>query len=254
MAKHPYADTPMSVKSARQRARTRALSPDALVKKYAALVTSTGRELERQMQSRIEFDDLMAWGFQGLLEAHSRFKPTAEVTFASFAYYRIRGAMYDGLRKTGWAMRGTAIQIRDSVALNDHLESRMLAYAGTPTAETFADQVERVSDTVGECVTICLLHTAELERVSAASPATQTLTVRNNELNSALNAAVSRLSEVEREVLVRYHIREESMTKIGEAMGVSTSWVSRINANAIVALREILYEQDEGWENYMLRP
>lgn|SRR5690554_232430 len=254
MAKHPHADTSMTVNSARQAQRTRALSPDDLVEKYAALVTSTGRELERKMQSPLEFEDLMAWGFQGLLEAHSRFKPTAEVTFASFAYYRIRGAMYDGLRKTGWAMRGTPIQIRDSVALNDHLESRMLAYSATPRAQTFAEQVERVSETVGECVTICLLHTAELERVSAASPATQNLSVEKNELNSALNAAVEQLSETEREVLIRYHIREESMTKIGKAMGVSTSWVSRINANAIVALREILYEQDEQWETYMLCP
>lgn len=254
MAKHPYVDTSMTVDSVRQGQRTRALSPDDLVEKYAALVASTGRELERKIKSPLDFEDLMAWGFQGLLEAHSRFKPTAQVTFASFAYYRIRGAMYDGLRKTGWAMRGTPIQLRDSMAINDHLESRMQAYAATPPAETFADQVERISETVGECVTICLLHTAELERVSACSPATQRLSVEKSELNSALNAAVEQLSETEREVLIRYHIREESMSKIGEAMGVSTSWVSRINASAIRTLREILYEQDEAWESYMLCP
>lgn len=258
MTKHPSDDAsveaPLTVERAHLAARTRRLSPDELVEKYTALVTATGHELSRQIHSRVDFDDLLAWGFQGLLEAYSRFRPRAGVTFSSYAYYRIRGAMYDGLRKTGWAMRGTAIQIRDSVAINDHMESRAQAYAAAPRPRSFADQVERISHTVGECVTICLLHNAELERVSSAIPPAQSVSVQKKELNAALNAAVERLSETEREVLVRYHIREESMTSIGQAMGVSTSWVSRINANAIAALREMLYEQDEGWETYQLRP
>lgn len=250
MTKSPSADTSMTVESARLALRTRTLTPDELVEKYAALVTSTGQDLARQMQVPIDLEDLVAWGYQGLLEAYGRFEPSAEVTFSSYAYYRIRGAMYDGLRKTGWAMRGTAIQIRDSVALNEHLESRALAYAAVPKAETFAEQVERISETVGECVTICLLHSAELERVSAAIPPEQTVSVQKGELNVTLNAAVAQLSESEREVLIRYHIKEESMTVIGQAMGVSTSWVSRINASAIAALREILYEEGDEWESY----
>lgn len=254
MAKHPSADTSMTVESARRAPRTRQLSPHELVEKYTALVTSTGHELSRQMQSRVEFDDLLSWGFQGLLEAQTRFNPTAQVTFASYAYYRIRGAMYDGLRKTGWAARGTAIQIRDSIAINDHLESRTLAYASASRAETFSEQVDRISETVGECVTICLLHNSQIERVSSTIPATQSVEIEKSELNTALNAAVERLSEEEREIIVRYHIKEESMTSIGKTMGISTSWVSRINANAIAALREMLHEQDEGWDTYMLRP
>lgn len=254
MARQSSSDASMTVESARLASRSRKLTSNEVVEKYAGLVNSTGRELARQMQSPIDFDDLVAWGFQGLLEAHSRFNPTAEVTFSSFAYYRIRGAMYDGLRKTGWAMRGTAIQICDSVAINEHLESRAMANAGARRAETFADQIERVSNTIGDCVTICLLHTAELERVSSAIPAEQTQDIQKSELKSALNAAVQRLSDAEREVVVRYHLKEESMASIGKAMGVSTSWVSRINANAIATLRKILYEQDAEWESYMIRP
>lgn len=254
MTERPPADASMTVEAVRLSRRTRRLTPEQLVEKYAALVTSTSHEISRHLQCPVEFDDLMSWGYQGLLEAHERYKPMSDVTFASYAYYRIRGAMYDGLRQTGWAVRGTAIHIRDSIGINEHLERRTLSHAGTPPPETFEESAERIDKLVGECVTICLLHHAQLDRVSAAVEPTQTSRIEQRDLNIALNAAVEQLSDEEREVLVRYHVNEESMTEIARAMGISTSWVSRINANAITALRDILYEDNEPWQSYGLRP
>src|SRR5690606_300924 len=44
---------------------------------------------------------------EGLLDAARRFDPARGVSFRTFAYYRVRGAMLDGLRKMGaWSRRG----------------------------------------------------------------------------------------------------------------------------------------------------
>src|SRR4029078_7285804 len=51
--------------------------------------------------------ELEAWGREGLLDAARRFEPDRGVSFRTFAYYRVRGAMLDGLRKMGnWSRRG----------------------------------------------------------------------------------------------------------------------------------------------------
>lgn len=230
-----------------------AMTPDELVRAYTGLVKSTGQDMVHQLNCPTDLEDLLGWGYQGLLEAHKRFDPAMEVSFASFAFYRIRGAMYDGLRATGWAVRGTAIQVRDTIAVNDYLESNMLAHAGVPPSQSFADCVKYLDRMVGDCVTICLVDHAHLELVSDSQEATQRMSCERGELGAALNAAVSRLSEDERAVLVRYHVFEDSMVEIADDMGYSKSWVSRINARAIDKVKRFLFEEGDQWELYMTR-
>lgn len=239
--------------AARDSEDIRRMHPDELVDVYAGLVKNTGQDLLHQLQCPVDLEDLIGWGFQGLLEAHQRFDPDMEVNFASFAFYRVRGAMYDGLRAAGWAVRGTAIQLRDTIAINDYLESNMLADAGAPQAKTFADAVNYLDRMVGDCVTICLVQHNHLELVSETEPANQRHNLERDELGTALNAAVARLSDIERDVLVRYHVHDEPMSDIGADLGYSKSWVSRVNARAIDKVKKYLYEQGDDWELYMTR-
>ena len=44
------------------------------------------------------FEDLYAVGLDGLLDAAERFEPARGVAFATFAFYRVRGAILDSLR------------------------------------------------------------------------------------------------------------------------------------------------------------
>ena len=46
-----------------------------------------------------------ALGCKGLLEAAQRYDDRHGVAFTTFAYYRVRGAMFDGLRSMGWLPR-----------------------------------------------------------------------------------------------------------------------------------------------------
>lgn len=239
-------ETSLSVaqlKASRRAARAggvAALSDDELVAKYGPLVQSMSAALAGQLQVSIELDDLVSWGYQGLLEARERFDPAAEATFSSYAYYRIRGAMIDGLRRTGWGARGAAIKLRDALAVNRYMESQALTYEGAPEPETFAESVERVEQSIGDCVTICLLNTSQLNRVGRCVQPTQVREVEAQDLRDELSRAINLLSQDEREVLVGYYIQESSMAEIAQEMGISTSWVSRIHANAVSSMRIIL--------------
>jgi RNA polymerase sigma factor for flagellar operon FliA len=234
--------------------RVAQMTPEELVENYAGLVKSTGQDLIQQLNCPIDLDDLIAWGYQGLLEAHQRFDPAMEVSFASFAYYRIRGAMYDGLRATGWAVRGTPIKLQDALAVNDYLESNMLSHASTPQPKSFTTSVNYLDRMVGDCVTICLLQNTELEMVTQTDHPTQDDYYERHQLAKALHKAIkARLSDDEREIIFAYHVEEWSMSEIAQKMGYSKSWVSRMNARALDKLRRAMFEDGDHWELYMIR-
>lgn len=229
------------------------MTPEELVDNYAGLVKSTGQDLIQQLDCPVELEDLINWGYQGLLEAHERFDPAMEVAFASFAFYRIRGAMYDGLRSSGWAMRGTAIRLQDAIQLNDYMESNLLAHATAPQAKSLGSSIKYLDRMVGDCVTICLLQNTKLEQISRSEAATQGDYVERRQLIDALQSAIERLTENERDVVVAYYLEDLSMTEIAQSMGFSKSWVSRINARAIQKMRRIMFEKGDPWELYMIR-
>lgn len=102
-----------------------------------------------------DYDDLVAFGSKGLVEAALRFDPAREVSFRTFAYHRIHGAMMDGVRQMGAYSRAdierhrsapeasfTFVALDESVAENDAglgLDERVDMRLATETALRLLD-------------------------------------------------------------------------------------------------------------------
>ena len=76
-------------------------SKPQILEKYGPYVRSLAAQVRKQFNSQFEMDELVAWGQIGLLEAAERFDARVGANFLTFAHYRIKGAIYDGLRKMG---------------------------------------------------------------------------------------------------------------------------------------------------------
>src|SRR6187399_2930876 len=94
-----------------------------LVDKHLSLVQGIARKVKRSVGASIELDDLIGYGSKGLVEAAERFDGRAGVAFTTFAYYRIRGAMYDGLRSMGWYSRADYARYRAEERSNEYLQN-----------------------------------------------------------------------------------------------------------------------------------
>jgi len=97
----------------------------ALADEHVDLVRAIARRVWRNLGKRVNLGDLEGHGFDGLLWAAARFEEGRGATFATFAAYRIRGAMIDGVR----ALRAAAAR--------DGLE----AAAGVAATELGADDL-----------------------------------------------------------------------------------------------------------------
>ena len=90
-----------------------------LVEQHLSLVQAIARKVKKTLGARIDYDDLVAYGSKGLVEAAERYDARPGVAFTTFAYYRIRGAMFDGLRTMGWYSRADYARYRAEERANE---------------------------------------------------------------------------------------------------------------------------------------
>ena len=93
-----------------------------LVEQNQGLVRSLAMTIHRKLPPYVELDDLIAYGQVGLMEAARDFNPSRGNRFSTYAYYRIRGAIYDGLAKMAWFSRSQYQSARDELLSNAVLQ------------------------------------------------------------------------------------------------------------------------------------
>ena len=85
---------------------------EAFVREHEDLVRKHALRVKAQFGLKTELAELMGYGFQGLLEARERFDPERGVQFSTYAYYRVRGAVLDGVREMAYLPRKVHAQGR----------------------------------------------------------------------------------------------------------------------------------------------
>lgn len=77
-------------------------SRQELMKKYLGLVKALAWKIHRKLPSHVDVDELVGYGHLGLAEAARSFDESRGLKFSTFAYHRIRGAIFDGLGDMNW--------------------------------------------------------------------------------------------------------------------------------------------------------
>src|SRR5437867_7017327 len=76
-----------------------------LIEGCQGLVRSLAWKIHRKLPPHVELDDLIAFGQLGLVQAARDYDPSKGSKFITYAYYRIRGSIFDGLSKMAWFNR-----------------------------------------------------------------------------------------------------------------------------------------------------
>lgn len=222
---------------------------DKLVEQHLSLVQAVARKLKKQITARVEFDDLVGYGAKGLIEAAERFDPQHGVAFSTFSYYRIRGAMLDGLRTMGWYSRADYARYRAEERANEYLQNQSDregaaaaggAKEGAPTAEGAEAALASVAEILGGIATV---HITSIE--AAAHVADERLPAPDANLDTGrlsirVRAAIKKLPDRERQLMELYYFGDKNLEEAGAVMGLSKSWACRLHARAVDLLRQEL--------------
>src|SRR5665647_2175122 len=101
-----------------------------LVEAHLELAQKAARMIFPRVRQYIELEELVALGNSGLAEAASRFDPARGVPFGAFAWYRVQGAIVDGLRKATTLPSRVWAQLVALRATSEYLEHRAERDAG----------------------------------------------------------------------------------------------------------------------------
>ena len=221
---------------------------DDLVKKHLGLVEAIARKVKRTLGAAMEVDDLVGYGRKGLVEAAERFDGRAGVTFTTFAYYRIRGAMYDGIRTMGWYSRADYARYRAEERANQYLQSQAdqegAARAQNPTAAQLTPDTGEILAGIAQALSgIATIHITSIEaasRVADESLPAPDAAVDTVRLSRRVREALTTLPEKERKLMELYYFGEKNLEEAGAELGLSKSWACRIHARAVDRLRQAL--------------
>ncbi len=216
----------------------------AVVEQYMPYVRSIAAKVKKKVPNEIEFSDLEEYGMLGLLEAAERFDPEKGYNFMTFSYYRIRGAVYDGLRSMGWMSRTEYARARFEERANEYLAE--VAHAeemGTEAPENPFDQAVEELATVVQglaAVYITSLDAAECLQVEDQATARPDEAVGLEQARALVRETITRLGDQERQLLEMYYYGDKTLQEVGASLGLSKSWTCRLHARAIKKLKRLL--------------
>src|SRR5215471_8786046 len=94
---------------------------DALLLEQLPQVKFIARRIHERLPQHVPLDDLVHAGIVGLIDAMHKYDTKKNVRFASYAKFRIRGAILDSLREMDWSPRDLRRQARRVEEAHDKL-------------------------------------------------------------------------------------------------------------------------------------
>lgn len=211
---------------------------EEFIAEYQGLVRSIAAKVAAQYDLDVDQDDLLADGFKGLVEARSRFDPSKGVQFNTFAYYRIRGAMLDGVRSQAFIPRRAYAKLRAAEAalnIGEWAGESRAAHAGGMDAATAAKVLGETLARVSASFVVAALGQDEEEQQASPEDA-----LINAENKARLREALKTLPEREHALVVGHYIEGRRFDHVAAELGISKSWASRLHTKALDRLREAL--------------
>ncbi len=206
----------------------------ALFEQGQPLVHSLALTILRRLPMRVELDDLIGYGQLGLAEATLHYEENPNTRFTTFAYYRIKGAIYDGVSKMSWTSRGRLNRMR-----YQHQGEQPGEAVGQLEPHHAAGQLERVFLTSGHGPAGA---GGSDEVAEDASPSPLMLAL-NREIALKLREFVKALPRLPRILIESIYYEGTTLQDAAIRLGISKSWASRVHAQTLqqmaLALRKL---------------
>ena len=226
---------------------------EEVIKSYLPLVKKVVHRLSGRLPKEVDLKEMLNSGIIGLVDALEKFDPSHETNFATYAQFRIRGAILDSFRTQDWLPRSLRQKSHQIELAYNRVEQRL----GRPASETeVADElgvdVAGFQKLLGDVGNVVMLSFEEMgfghgeERFQQDS--SMSSVSKDDPLNNLLGSekvnliarALDRLPEKERLVISLYFYEELNLKEIGEILGVTESRASQIRSRALIRLRTYL--------------
>jgi len=230
---------------------------ETLILEHLPQVRLIARRIHERLPESVSLDDLISTGVVGLISAIDRFDSAHNVKLKTYAEYKIRGAILDGLRGLDWAPRQQRKRAKRIEAAIHSAERRLHR---SPSEEEIAQELGLKLEEYHEwLVEIRGLNLGSLENASPDEDNRDLLRyisddeedwpsrlLERSELKRLLAEAIAKMPQVEKTVLSLYYHEELTLREISKILKLHESRISQLKSQAILRLRTYMQKR---WPN-----
>ena len=206
------------------------------IEKHQPMVISIASNIHKRLPRFISYEDVLSCGQIGLAQAARTYQPQPNAQFSTYAYYRIRGAIFDGLSRMNWTTRAEYRRYKAMKMANSAVESRS-------TSDDYSDPEKNANwfvDTVENLSTVYLFSAADtenpIENQLVGNDHDPGERAETNELSGLLSEALKTLSSEEQQLIQFTYFENLSLAEAAKKLNKSRSWGSRTHAKILKTL------------------
>ncbi len=211
----------------------------AMFNENVGLARTIARSLYAARTSNdVDYYDYLHYAFAGLLEAMDRYRVDGGASFNTFASYRIRGSVLNGIAKFS--------EFREQAAFRRHLRQDRLQALSKEICSNSRDSLfeQMVELTLGLAIGFVLEDVGGLRHADTEGDLLQQkyLTAKTR---AGLLKHVENLPDTERTVIQFHYFYQTSLTDIATALKLSKGRISQIHHSAIKRLKTFFDPNDK---------
>ncbi|REK76533.1 FliA/WhiG family RNA polymerase sigma factor [Paenibacillus paeoniae] len=223
----------------------------ALIETYLPLVEYVTNRMAIGLPKNVIKDDLASNGVMGLIDAIEKFDYLRGLQFETYASWRIRGSIIDGLRQGDWVPRSVREKAKRVEEAYQHLEQQYMRSVTDLEVSSYLQVSEKEFTNMLQDISVATICSLEDPIREEESETRMSLLVDDKAKNpdykvhefylkESLVKGIERLTEKERTVVSLFYYEELSLSEIAEVMSLSPSRISQLHSKAILRLRGAL--------------
>ncbi|SDZ73888.1 RNA polymerase, sigma 28 subunit, SigD/FliA/WhiG [Desulfuromusa kysingii] len=222
---------------------------EKMIESHLSLVDFLVDRMMTQVPAFVSRDDIRSAALMGLMDASNRFDPRRGVLFKTFAERRIRGAVFDEVRRMDWFSRTLREKQSRLSKVTDSLGKQL---GRIPEDTEVAEELDMTLDDfrelqlqVSQLGTISLHESVDdddsgktfIDNLEDTQQASVQERMEANELTGELAGYLEQLSEKERLVVALIYYEELSQKEISEVLELSEGRISQLHSQALGKLK-----------------
>ncbi len=241
------------VRSRYQNVTCTATEEDELVRKYLPLVKQVVGRLAMNMPSHVDKDGLHSAGLIGLLGAIRNYDPTCGSSLETYARIRIRGAVFDELRRMHWVPRSVHVKANKiQVTIQELEQAKGAPPADVEVAKALKIPLDEYHQWLEECKPATFIHLDATcdkngddgpsyeEQIPDESQESPDDIATRRDLIQFIARRLDQMPEMHRKVLALYYFEDLRLREIAAAFCLTESRICQIHSEAILSLRAFL--------------
>ncbi len=221
---------------------------EKLIVEYIPLVKVVAGRLNMYLGYAVEYEDLVSYGFFGLIDAIDKFNLLKGNKFETYASLRIRGAILDQIRKMDWIPRSVRQKQKQIDSAISKIETTMGKQATDDlVASELGIDIDEYYNWQGQITSLSSLDeylemgndykSLDVKNGTSSEPEAE---FERQELKEKLSKAFEALKDNEQKVISLYYYEDMTIKEISRVLELSESRISQIHTKALSRMKQYL--------------